>query len=625
MTANAGPSIDDMLERERIANKRKHWVRAVTACNSRCLFCLDSDTPRNVYLPEEEVKAEIDRGRDELDAEKIIISGGEASLHPKFPEFIEYAVKRGYDRVQTVTNGYRFSDRAFFRRCMDAGLGEITFSLHGHTAELHDDLTQLEGSFRRLIKGMARAVRDGRPIVNVDICINKQNVAVIDKIVELCMSLGVYEFDLLHIIPQAAAFDNRHELFYDVRDHLPTLQKVFRLNRHPRVVVWTNRFPVSYLEGLEDLIQDPHKMLDEVNGRRFQVRRYLDTGEPLDCRDKERCPHCFIEPFCTTLDRTIAGQNQRSFQIWWLGSERWQGEELPFGCDTIGLRVRDFAELASLSLPEGVNLYLGFEVTEPIPPDFFSDRVVTLIAESAAQLDEWFDSPEDTWPEHLAVEIRLNQDTGAWLLAHRDRVAGFVNSTGGDRVSLRQPSHEHMASARQDDIREPRVFFARLGIPLAVSGLPVCLAPGMRLVAEPRILPRSVFDRETGRLHIRRVAERHVAAHYRAKSVRCADCAVNDRCEGAHINMIRDQGLGQLTPLDESDPHTEAAIAQLTALFPTPRPRLATGREVEPVAQSLPGFAEPTGAPADPLALIGAAQIARRTRRRRAINKAGGG
>ena len=37
--------VEEQLEREQIANKRKHWVRAVTACNSRCLFCLDADTP----------------------------------------------------------------------------------------------------------------------------------------------------------------------------------------------------------------------------------------------------------------------------------------------------------------------------------------------------------------------------------------------------------------------------------------------------------------------------------------------------------------------------------------------------------------------------------------------------
>ena len=43
--------MEDMLERERIANRKKHWVRLVTTCNHKCLFCLDADTPRNVTIP----------------------------------------------------------------------------------------------------------------------------------------------------------------------------------------------------------------------------------------------------------------------------------------------------------------------------------------------------------------------------------------------------------------------------------------------------------------------------------------------------------------------------------------------------------------------------------------------
>ena len=133
--------------------------------------------------------------------------------------------------------------------------------------------------------------------------------------------MGVREFDLLHVIPQGAAFENRDDLFYDPVEHLPRLQKVFRLNRHPNVVIWTNRFPVEFLEGLEDLIQDPHKMLDEVNGRRFQVRRYLDEGMPLECREKERCQYCFIEPFCNTADRVDrAPEPRNSWDVWWIGA-----------------------------------------------------------------------------------------------------------------------------------------------------------------------------------------------------------------------------------------------------------------------------------------------------------------
>src|SRR5262249_36683561 len=178
---------------------------------------------------------------------------------------------------------------------------------------------------------------------------------------DLCLSVGVREFDLLHVIPQGAAFENRHQLFYDPVEHLPRLQKVFRLNRHPGVVIWTNRFPVEFLEGLEDLIQDPHKMLDEVNGRRFQVRRYLDEGVPLECRQQERCVHCFIEPFCTTADRVIERQNEARWNIWWIDTANGPmpaASELPFGCRSIGVAVDDLSDVEDLGVEPDVGVYV---------------------------------------------------------------------------------------------------------------------------------------------------------------------------------------------------------------------------------------------------------------------------
>ncbi len=595
-------SIEQMLQREQVANKPKHWVRVVTACNSKCLFCLDSDTPRGVYLPEAEVHAELERGRDELGAEKVILSGGEGSLHPKFVDFIAYAKQLGYDRVQTVTNGYMFADKPFYERCVRAGLGEITYSLHGHTEQLHDHLTQTPGAFRRLVKAMLRSQRDPRVITNVDVVINKQNVAVIDKILELCIKGGVTEFDLLHVIPQAAAFDNRDELFYDVREHLPVLHKVFRLNRHPRIVVWTNRFPVSYLEGLEDLIQDPHKMLDEVNGRRFHVRRYLDLGTPLECRHAERCPHCFIEPFCTTMDRVVADQNAAAWDIWWFGDEPWTGEQLPYGCNAVGVSLQTLDALPT-ELPAGVGLYIEVADVAGALPD---DRPVTLVVERADQLDAWFGRVAG----NVYLEVRLNRDTAAWLLANVELVAANV-----DRFELHQPSHEKMQTAATNDVRDPRDLFSQLGLRVKVSGLPACLAPNAELVDEPKLLPRSLFDFESGRLKIRDLARYHVSRRYRAKSVRCQDCPVTARCEGAHINMIRDQGLAILTPL-EGDQAADAS-AQLEARFPQPPPRLANASEPVAPAQSLPGFAQPTSAPEDPLAVIQQERLLKKLKRRR--------
>lgn len=601
---------DEMHKREQVANRPKHWVRAVTACNSKCLFCLDMDTPRNVFVPEEDVRAELRRGREVLGAEKVIISGGEASLHPKFIDFIAYAKELGYDRVQTVTNGYRFADPAFLEASLAAGLGEITYSIHGHTAQLHDHLTQTKGAFRRITKAIARSVRDGRPVVNVDVCINKQNVGELDKLVELCIQLGVTEFDLLHVIPQAAAYDNRADLFYDPIEYLPTLHKVFRLNRHPRFVVWTNRFPVPFLEGLEELIQDPHKMLDEINGRRYQVRRYLDTGEKLDCRDPERCQHCFIEPLCNTVDEVVQRQLEASWDVWWVGTEPFALAELPFGCTQLGVQVRDAAAAAERVLP-GLGLYVRTDSAEPLAAWEALGVDVTLVATQPEQIAAWLS--DDSAGSPVRVVVELTRTLAAALLTHLTALAA-----NRSRVHLHQPSYEHMTTARASDVEDLPAFLSELATrsaELSISGVPACMAPGLRVTDPPLVLEADLFDADTGRVDIKSVARYHVEERYAAKSLRCRDCRIESRCHGAHINYVRYAGLKTLQPLVDGE---LAARAEAHALerFPEPPRRLAQGAPALGAAPSLPGFAEPDGAPRDPLAVIAEQQLLKKARRR---------
>ena len=283
--SEAAPVDPRTFDHERVANETKHWVRLTAACNSKCVFCLDAEAQDGRFMPFEDIKTEIRRGREEKDATRLVVSGGEGSIHPRFHDAIRYGKEVGYRWVQTVTNGQKLADRQFFLAAMDAGLDEITYSLHGHTPELHDRLTRTKNGFQNLMKSMMRAVRDGRPVVNVDVCINKQNVAHLEAIVALCARVGVKEFDLLHVIPQGVAWDNRADLFYDPEEHREALRRVFRLARSSQFHIWTNRFPLSHLEDMEELIQDPHKMLDEVGGRRTHFRRYLDTGTPIECRD----------------------------------------------------------------------------------------------------------------------------------------------------------------------------------------------------------------------------------------------------------------------------------------------------------------------------------------------------
>ena len=383
--------------------------------------------------------------------------------------------------------------------------------------------------------------------------------------------MGVYEFDLLHVIPQSEAFRQRDQLFYDVLEHKEVLHKVFRLNQHPRFVIWTNRFPISYLEGLEDLIQDPHKMLDEVNGRRYQVRRYLDTGNTLDCREPERCKHCFIESFCTTMERTVETQNQSKLDVWYGPVDK----GLPFGAARHGVEIEQASEIPAGDMPLEIRSRSFVALFQP-------SRDIRWVASTAEQLAGWL----AVLPPSQSIEIALNQDTAPWMLKNKDLLRENLS-----RISIHQPSYEKMKQAVENDVSNPRLFFEALNLPIQSSGLPICLLGPARWKEKYARLYAAMF--EEGRLKSDRLAKNHIEEHYFGKSERCRDCVYTARCDGLHINMVRAQGLALLTPQHEE-----------TQPQPPRKVRIRNGAPPQPAAKSLPGFAPPKEPPRDPLAIL---------------------
>jgi len=101
----------------------------------------------------------------------------------------------------------------------------------------------------------------------------------------------------LQIMPFGNAIKNKDALFYNVENNLEYINDGFKLAKDVGAVLWTNRFPPKYLEGNENLIQDPYKMFDEVNGRKRDFEYALTTNTSLKCSG-ERCPLCPLDEFC---------------------------------------------------------------------------------------------------------------------------------------------------------------------------------------------------------------------------------------------------------------------------------------------------------------------------------------
>ena len=583
---SAGVAEDKVAQHEDAAHEKRNWVRLTYDCNNKCIFCLDSDTHDGEMRDPDEVKTQILEGRKK-GATRLILSGGEPTIHPRYIDFIKLGRLAGYRRIQTVTNGRLFAYQEFIDRCLAAGLHEITFSLHGPNARVHDALVGVKGAFEQESAGLRRALDDGRPIVNVDIVINRGNVKVLPEMLETFYSWGVREFDLLQVVPFGAAFrEGRDILFYDLEEAAPFIQEALVFSQRPDVHVWFNRFPPPHLEGFEHLIQDPYKLNDEVRGRKEELERQLSHGEALDCREPDRCRYCYLEQLCDTLEKVQTSTHRNTFSRL-LVDTAWEATLPPtFGGDPASAK-RAFddssnkrrlpvmggagATLEHLPIAERVTK-AGARVLAVKAPSLEAAReaaaafegigAIELELADYAGLEEELGADDSLFCATLTkatgadvaqverllglggfeVEVLLNDATAPWLLGL---------SSLPRRLALRQPTYERLTEASERDVDLPSFFarFAELGgaEEVPVEGIPACI-----MGRTPRVPPETLdtaMMRPDGRLEIFRYARRYILEGYRSKSLRCRACTHDASCAGLHINQVRAHGYRWLSPV----------------------------------------------------------------------------
>ncbi len=574
-----------IVEHEEAAHEKRNWVRLTYDCNDRCIFCLDSHTHDGTNRDREEIRAQILDGKRK-GAQRLILSGGEPTIHPDFVKFVKLGTLAGYRKVQTVTNGRMFAYPDFLKRSLDAGLSEITFSIHGPNARVHDALVGTKGAFEQEVTGLKNAMADGRPIINIDVCVNKGNVKVLPDILETFIAMGVKEYDLLHVIPFGRAYtEGKETLFYDLEEMRPFLLEAFEYSKRPDIHIWLNRFPVPHLEGYESLIQDPYKLGDEVRGRKEEYAQLLDKGIPLDCREPDRCRHCYLEPLCDRLDEvreTIAQQSyervrlepgfEASMQPVYGGDpatkkrteERNQiAQEAQAGNVQARHRLQVIGAGASVRYPSVAHHVAAAKTAWIVAPTVAeAQRAIQGLQVQAVELELEDPSGIEATLGGVAVRrviaktakqaqtllamdatfevaVTLSKTTAPWLLSLDE---------APPRLCIVQPSHDRLTTAASEDV-ELAGFFRDFRLEVPVEGVPACIA-GERARATPSTLDAAMMTPQ-GELEIFRFARRYVQSDYRVKSLRCKTCTHIGSCEGVHVNHVRAFGFSALQPVTD--------------------------------------------------------------------------
>ncbi|EYF05188.1 radical SAM protein [Chondromyces apiculatus] len=540
-----------VAQHEEAAHEKRNWVRLSFDCNNRCTFCLDSHAHDGTMRKNMDIKVQIIEGR-KRGADRLILSGGEPTMHPNFLDFVKLGKRAGYPKVQTVTNGRMFRYPEFLDTAAKNGLDEITFSLHGHTAKLHDALVGTPGAFVEEVAGLKAALASGRFIINVDIVINKQNVRHLPDMLETFISWGVKEFDLLHVIPFGNAWSNaRHHLFYDLDGNLEYLQRAFAYARRPDLHIWLNRFPPPYTEGFEELIQDPYKLNDEVRGRREEYDRYLSLGQKLDCREPERCQQCYLRSLCDSLDDVIATRQAEQVDVLRLAGEPPRAGKLPEAplARLVGQDLDEAQRLAGATAAPSIVLeldeYRGIE--EALTPEgtLFGKRLTRCDTARPEALPHLL-----SLPAAIEIGVFLTQETAPAIKALAPEALR--------RVVVVQPNYDRVTDALERDVDLP-AFCADLPAEVPVENIPRCLA-GRKPRRSLRVLDTAMLGQDA-RIDMHRYTQRYVADGYMTKALRCRTCVEDARCPGVHINWVRAHSYAPLTPIVAEEAVEMAAAA----------------------------------------------------------------
>lgn len=117
-------------------------------CNQKCVHCYQMESGSE-ELGLEQWKNFIDQLK-EVNTLTITFTGGEPMLHRDFWAILEYARDMGFSET-LMTNGTLIGEDEA-RRLGELPLWEVRISLYGATAETHDRMSGVKGSFEKIVR-----------------------------------------------------------------------------------------------------------------------------------------------------------------------------------------------------------------------------------------------------------------------------------------------------------------------------------------------------------------------------------------------------------------------------------------------------------------------------------------
>lgn len=178
-------------------------------CNLKCTFCYagcnctTNPVGDDREMSVEEIWSVLRKIYQQAKVPSVSFTGGEPTLRRDLPELVGYAKELGM-RVNLITNGTMVS-AGLARRLAGAGLDSAQVSLEGVTAETHEKVTAIPGSFPRTLAAVEH-LKSASVLVHTNTTINRDNLHECAQMPHFVKDwLGNTKFSMNLLVPTGSA------------------------------------------------------------------------------------------------------------------------------------------------------------------------------------------------------------------------------------------------------------------------------------------------------------------------------------------------------------------------------------------------------------------------------------
>ena len=170
-----------------------------TACNLNCVHCHTAGgEPHKNELTTDEGKRLLTELAQIKNFRMMAFTGGEPLMRPDLFELLAFSRSLGF--TNTIATNATLIDDAIAQQMRAHGVVIAAVSLDGFTAETHDRIRGLPGSFEKAVQGM-RALTKAGILLHINITAMEYNVAQMEKLMALVDDLKTGILLIYQLVP----------------------------------------------------------------------------------------------------------------------------------------------------------------------------------------------------------------------------------------------------------------------------------------------------------------------------------------------------------------------------------------------------------------------------------------